>query len=278
MNLRYSTPSDLPGIKTLMKTVFGDSNRFIELFFRFLYHDNVLLYEQNNTPISMAFLLPAFMQIQNEKVPMTYLYACATSSKHRGKCLMNNIIDKAYHDICSKDEAGLFLLPASESLYHYYAGLGFNDFFYYHEMSYSQDVSSNSREQSEYCIERITGEEYYKLRSLFLKKEYAIHYPKSHFQLLQEDEKQGIFFTIIKKNQTKGISFIQKKGPILYLRELLGQDINQEKLNQCFFTKYDLQYIKTIQPGNDKKSAVIRLNKKYDFLSEMRGYFNFALD
>ena len=275
--LRYSTSKDLPVIKFLMQSVFGDSEHFIDTLFRLLYSDNVLLAEVDDKIASMAFLLPASMQVNHKRLPATYLYACATLPEHRGKGLMKSILDKAYQDSCFKNEVGVFLMPATESLFEYYQMIGFNSFFYQNEQKYTLPYTK-SIIAKQYQINPINAKSYAGLRKHFLKEECAIHYPENHFQLLEDISKTDIFFLITENEKEKGIAFIEKNGSLFTVKELLDDGIDITSLNQHFCRQFSTHNITIIKPGNEQKSAMIRLNKSYDFLKEMKGYFNFALD
>ena len=275
--LRYSTSKDLPAIKSLMQSVFGDSEQFIDTCFRLLYSDNVLLAEVNEKVVSMAFLLPASIQINHKKFPVTYLYACATLPEYRGKGLMKNIIDKAYHDACLKNEIGVFLMPANESLYEYYQMMGFANFFYQNEQKYTLS-SSESIIAKHYQITPINAKSYAGLRKHFLKEEYAIHYPENHFQLLEDVSETDIFFLITENEKEKGIAFIERNGSLFTVKELLDDGVDIPSLIQLLFSQFSTHNITLIKPGNEKKSAMVRLNEPWLFLKDVKGYFNFALD
>lgn len=278
MDLRYSTKQDIPGIKKLMKNVFGDNDQFLHLLFHHLYHDNILLYEENDEIISMAFLLPAFMNYGQSKIPMTYLYACATDEKYRGQGLMGNIIERAYQDEEKKQGGGLFLLPASESLYHYYEKYGFQCFFFNDKREY-QFADFRRPSSLKYEMEQISGSEYAAYREQFLAQDLAIHYPVSHFLLLENDKERNFIFCTIKEEENiKGIAAFRKEHHTLEVSELLFPNPDENQLQALFFSRFDICRIHIAQPGTKNKTAMIRLTEQYKKPEGRIGYFCWSLE
>ena len=101
--IRYATHHDTAALKLLLKEVFSDNDRFINLFFRLKFDGgNVCVYEQDGEIVSMAFLLPATILLAEGERPVTYLYACATRAAFRGRGYMRAIIERVYDDICER--------------------------------------------------------------------------------------------------------------------------------------------------------------------------------
>lgn len=275
--LRYSIITDIPMIRKLMSDTFGDNLSFTKLFFRFFYRDNVLLYEIDGKIVSMAFLLPATMKIDQKELAMTYLYACATDTQYRKRGLMNRILDKAFHDAVARNEAGTFLLPANEPLYHFYETAGFETFFYCKQKAYFDSVISSQNQ--EYQLQKITAKEYWRFRSQFLQDDFVVHYPLSHFEFLEswcQGSSNG-FYAILKQKTLSGIAFAEEKKSVLYVRELIfNEDV--EKLLPAFQILFLKKEVMVMMPGTDQKSALIRWNPLYENVRKERGYFNFPLD
>lgn len=265
-----------------MKSVFGDNDRYIDLLFRLLYKDNILLTEWENSVVSMAFLLPAYVLIDKVKVPITYLYACATDPHFRGKGFMRKIIEKAYCDSSRNKQAGLFLLPATDSLYDFYAESGFRNFFYYQEKKIKRPGTFNAGFSPKPVIKKLTGREYYMYRSSFLKENYSIHYPQKHFELMQYDYENGNdgFYRVGKEDDPEGLFFMNRQDSVLELKELLIREnkITETALTDLLFSEFDVSDLRIVTPGDKKRSAMIRLNKDYEYLYGKKGYFNFPLD
>lgn len=280
IDIRYSNQTDIPQIKNLMNSVFGDEESFLIRFFNLFYQDNVLIAEANNCIVSMAFLLPNNIMIQGQLFPITYLYACATHVEYRGKGLMSRIISKAYEDVCKKGELGLILLPANESLYHYYENLGFKNSFFFDEILFSQEENIAPNVNSSFKIEKITAETYYQLRNITLTTELSIFNPLQYFLFMEmtpEENEQG-FYLIYSQNEPIAICYLSKVNTILRVKELLPSDIDLPQLYSFLSHIFAVKQIVINIPGTTKKSAQIKLNPAYSYLEMKKGYFNFGLE
>ncbi len=280
IDIRYSNQTDIPQIKNLMNSVFGDEESFLIRFFNLFYQDNVLIAEANNCIVSMAFLLPNNIMIQGQLLPITYLYACATHAEYRGKGLMSRIIAKAYEDVCKRGEVGLLLLPANESLYHYYEDLGFKNSFFFDEILFSQEDNIAPTINSSFKIEKITAETYYQLRNITLTTELSILNPLQYFLLMEanpEEKEQG-FYLIYFRNEPIAICYLSKSNTNLRIKELLPSDIDLPQLFLFLSRYFDVKQIVINIPGTTRKSAQIKLNSAYSYLEMEKGYFNFGLE
>ena len=119
-------------IISLWQECFGDEEEYVEFFLDGCPSECIAVTE-NDRLVSMLFLLDG--NIGNFKVK--YIYAACTAKNHRGKGLMQKLIEyaKAYCTQISYD--ALFLVPAEESLYGYYDKLGFMYGFERSEYSFS---------------------------------------------------------------------------------------------------------------------------------------------
>ncbi|MEG1555285.1 MAG: GNAT family N-acetyltransferase, partial [Bacteroidales bacterium] len=253
--------------------------QFIDLFFKYQYQDNALVYEMEGKIVSMAFLLPATIFSTGKYHPVTYVYACATDEKYRGLGLMREIIRKAYRDACAKGEAGLFLLPASEELYTYYGKIGFRTFFYKQQSFAVAGVASSIS----YSLAELTAFEYTWLRPQFLKTSNSIHWPLNHFQLLENDNKTRCpqFFSLTFQDDKKAIGFYYKENDEIRVLELLGSDKAEEALLSFFNDRYFLEELNSIiinKPRGDIPYGMIWLNQNISLSDTEKGYFAFALD
>lgn len=280
VTFRYSNTNDLPGIALLMQSVFGDTDEFVQVFFHYFYRDNVLLAVDENEIVSMAFLLPAFLDVKKQRIPATYLYACATREDYRGKGLMADLIEEACWDVCRRGEAGLFLLPATGSLYDYYMKLGFREFFYENREKYILEDQLENDVDDVFEIFRISGEIYHDQRSLWLTSDFAVHYPLSHFQFVEQEFQgnSGGLYQISQQNNNVGIAFIQKKENTLEIKELLVSSENLIPLFRSLALRFDCINVEISRPGYTERTALLKCNKDYQYLYREKGYFNFALD
>lgn len=107
-------------IIALWQEAFGDKEEYIAFFL-----DNCasecLGYSENGRLVSMLFLLNGSIGDFNVK----YIYAACTSSEFRGRGIMGELIEAAKVRCRESNFDGIFLVPAGERLYDYYARFGF---------------------------------------------------------------------------------------------------------------------------------------------------------
>ena len=133
MLTNYSAYKDL-----YLKCFTDDTEQDAEFLFETVLKkaERVCEYE-NGTPIAMLFLMDCRVQTKTESLPFYYLYADCTHPDHRGKGLMSKLLEKAKQKSLADGKMGIFLKPATPSLFDFYAKSGFEPFFKYTKISCS---------------------------------------------------------------------------------------------------------------------------------------------
>ena len=104
---RFSRPGDEPGLRELWKRVFGDSDAFLDLFFREIYVPGMAaLVEEGGRIVSAAYCVP-FGEAR-------YIYAVATAPEHRGRGYGKAVT------LLAADGRDAYLCPASKELRRWY--------------------------------------------------------------------------------------------------------------------------------------------------------------
>jgi len=193
---------------------------------------------------------------------------------------MSQIMAKAYDDVCERGEVGLLLLPASESLYHFYSEMGFKTSFFFDEIEFSSDEPVDSRKMPPFKIEKIDAERYFQLRKDYLTADFSVLNPLDYFLLTEgnPDENNYGFYMIFGQNGQKAICYVSKNNNILMIKELLSLDMELTQLQTFLSHSFDVKRLFINIPGTKKKSAQIKLNTAYSFLEKKKGYFNFGLE
>lgn len=276
--LRYANSSDIPTLKQLLHTVFGTSESFINLFFRLAFDNNVCIYEYEGQIVSMAFLLPAKIQLNSEEHKATYLYACATLDRFRGRGFMRAIIEKIYADICARNEAALFVMPAEESLYPYYESCGFKPYFYCREQHFYLHNFQWQNGPKEFGIQKITAREYAEQRRRLLTSDGTVHWPVNHLKVIEEvalKSREG-FYTITLNNEPRTYCIVRPREYHLEITEYIGEWLTD--VEALFFRTFGYSHIVTYSPGGDKKNALARFNPSFNKDTNGKGYCNIFLD
>ena len=274
MKIRFSTPYDIPKIRHIMSAVFGDSSFYLDLLFKIKYDNNVVVCEIEGEVVASAFLLPSLMEQQ----PCTYVYGCATLPPFRGKGIMKQILDYSYQHVCSQNQCGLFLVPATEDLALYYKRLGYDPFFYHSEFHFELFDFKVSLEKK-YTLEKMDFLEYFEFRSHFLTGQHAILWDSAHFELVEKEyaRTKGGFFKILEKQNVVGIGFYYMMNFKTIISEFLGK-ITSLELANIFFNKIETNEIDVITVGDQSCFGMAKWNQgNLDFVGR-NGYFAFALD
>ena len=140
---------DRDQILPLWSHVFGDSKEDIDFFLDNCKHKSCLGYFSDGVLVSMLFLVECSYCNQNG----AYLYAVCTDKAYRGRGCVSRLIEKAKNT----DHVFLWLIPANDSLFDFYARFGFqkklySDRKYAEHIVFSQkkDILAYLYEVSEY--------------------------------------------------------------------------------------------------------------------------------
>ena len=131
MRKRISRQSDLPALRALWATAFGDGADYIDRFFTVYWRpERMLVLEADGAPRAMAawFDMP-LVSAQGATLPAAYLYAVATEPPYRGRGLAGQLLDYAAEYLAGRGYAALTTVPASPSLRGFFAGCGFSERF-----------------------------------------------------------------------------------------------------------------------------------------------------
>ncbi len=123
--------------------------------------------EYEGRPIAMLFLMESNLTEKGKTYPFYYLYAACTHPDFRGKGIMGELLASAKKTALLKGKMGIFLKPATKSLFDFYAKYGFSPFFDY---SYLRlPVSEFLKANPTYCdFETISLETWHTLRKEWL--------------------------------------------------------------------------------------------------------------
>lgn len=124
---------------SLWRSCFEDTEEFIELYFSRVYTDeNTLIgYAPDKvTAVCHTQALPYKLQLAKGTVPLPvgYISGACTLIEYRGQGYMQRLMEKALEMMYERGDVASFLIPASESLFHFYQkGFGYGTAFYYEE-------------------------------------------------------------------------------------------------------------------------------------------------
>ena len=117
--------ADREQLFALYEEAFGDGRAYYDRYFdAFAADGEIVAVREAGEIVSALYLLPQTLLVDQKDYPCAYLYAAATRSTARGRGLMSGLICKAKELATRRGCAALVTLPASDSLYGYYARFG----------------------------------------------------------------------------------------------------------------------------------------------------------
>lgn len=124
--------TDISQLQQLWQTVFGDGKEITDFFFTHTADiNNAYVYKVDGKCVSAFYLIDAPVKEGRETKKAMYLYAAATLDEYRKQGIMGNMINYAINRLKDSGYDYLYLYPANENLYSYYAKFGFKPAFSY---------------------------------------------------------------------------------------------------------------------------------------------------
>ena len=144
-------------LRKLWKTVFGDSDAFLDSFFRIAFSPERCNYlEENGVAICALYWFDC--RFQGGK--LAYIYAVATHPEHRGKGLASRLMAETHGHLQRLGYAGTVLKPA-QGLFPFYERLGYATSGYIRRFSAKADTVPAA-------IRELSATEYGRLRCGYL--------------------------------------------------------------------------------------------------------------
>lgn len=154
MNIKATTTKDIPNLRALWKEAFSDNDEFLDIFFSTAFSaKRSFCIEENSKIVSALYFFDCLWK--GKKI--AYIYAVATAKDHRGKGLCRKLMEHTHNHLKTSGYTGAILVPGSESLFDFYAGMEYKTCCYLSKKEYSSGVSSVP-------LTKLTAEEYAVLR------------------------------------------------------------------------------------------------------------------
>lgn len=135
----YSRPQFVPALKTIWKDCFGDGNEYVDFYFENRYRDeNTLVCLWEGKPAAMLTLIPCTMTAHGTTWRGKYVYAVATTPRYQGRGLSGHLLEVMHTSLKNDGYDFSALVPASESLFDYYAKRGYKTQSYVLPLAYEK--------------------------------------------------------------------------------------------------------------------------------------------
>lgn len=128
---QFASPEQIPALKQIWLQSFPeDDEAAAATFFSSLFRpEECLVHVEDGTPVSMVFMLPARLCVQEKQLPIQYIYAAATHPHWRGWGIFASLLRQAHKVAAERGQIASFLRPGEESLIGYYARFGYEPWF-----------------------------------------------------------------------------------------------------------------------------------------------------
>jgi len=132
---------DIEQLKSLWKSLFGDTEAFISLFFReVVREENIRVLEEKGRILSALYMLPYPFRIWNQEVTASYISGAGTLPEAQGRGLMRRLLIDSFKEMEHRQIPLSILIPAEPWLYGFYEKSGYATVFTYIQQVYPPKV------------------------------------------------------------------------------------------------------------------------------------------
>lgn len=121
MNIDFPTPEQIPQLRQLWQEAFGDTDFFLDKFYSTAFAPERCLCAAVDCRVAAA----AYWFSCGE---YAYIYAVATAEAFRSQGICHTLMEKIHCLLRQEGYAGCILVPGSEGLRQFYAGMGYKNF------------------------------------------------------------------------------------------------------------------------------------------------------
>ena len=128
---------DIEQLKSLWKSLFGDTEAFISLFFHeVVREENIRVLEEKGRILSALYMLPYPFRIWNQEVTASYISGAGTLPEAQGRGLMRRLLIDSFKEMERRQIPLSILIPAEPWLYGFYEKSGYATVFAYNQQVY----------------------------------------------------------------------------------------------------------------------------------------------
>ncbi|SKB69762.1 GNAT family N-acetyltransferase [Macellibacteroides fermentans] len=128
---------DIEQLKSLWKSLFGDTEAFISLFFHeVVREENIRVLEEKGRILSALYMLPYPFRIWNQEVAASYISGAGTLPEAQGRGLMRRLLIDSFKEMEHRQIPLSILIPAEPWLYGFYEKSGYATVFAYNQQVY----------------------------------------------------------------------------------------------------------------------------------------------
>lgn len=128
--IQYANDTTKQQVYDMWKTVFGDSDAYMEIYFREKYrNENTLIYFENEKAVASLQMLPYQFTFCGAEIPILYHSGVCTLPKARKKGYMDKLLMASFEHAQKNDVPLMMLVPQEPWLLKFYDKYGFAQTF-----------------------------------------------------------------------------------------------------------------------------------------------------
>ena len=128
--IHYADNTTRQQVYDMWKTVFGDSDEYMEIYFREKYrNENTLIYFESGKAVSSLQMLPFDFSFHGSEIPVAYFSGLCTLPEARKKGFMGDLIKKSFGEMDEKGIPLAILVPQDKTVMKFYRQFGFTQTF-----------------------------------------------------------------------------------------------------------------------------------------------------
>jgi GNAT superfamily N-acetyltransferase len=212
--------------KDLWKTCFGDSDAFINLYFRTRYTPDVLCADvQEGRLLAMLHRLPYTLWLNGREQPAEYISGACTHPHFRGQGRMHRLVERSWQAACCEGKEWSFLIPASPALFRFYGEMGYVPTPSCHEADLPSILKDRACEGTVYTPSPQEALDYLN-RALRRRGHVVLHSPRE-LQGVMEDIRLAGGVILGARDGARplgGLLFATRQGHTLQVKECVAED------------------------------------------------------
>lgn len=213
MRLETARPGDLPALRALWKTCFGDADDYVNLYFEHAFRpERVFVLRKETRPLAMAISFPLCWRLERQALPGAYLYAVCTAPEARGNGYFRALLRFAEQRLEQAGCAFVCLRPGSAALWDTYGRMGYLPAFTNRCLSVAADCSCGT-------LTPLSPAAYRAQRSALLQGPW-VDWPED---ALSHQARLGQLFTA-QADGLCGVGAAERWGGEVILKEYLGDE------------------------------------------------------
>lgn len=158
MRAEHPLPGQLPQLRQLWQEAFGDTEDFLDSFFRVAFSPRRCLCITVEGKVAAAAY---WFDCGWEDRKCAYIYAVATGKEYRGQGLCRQLMEDVHRLLAERGYAGCVLVPGSDGLFAMYGAMGYRDMPGIRRITYAAGKIPAQ-------LTKLTAEDYAQLRKKYL--------------------------------------------------------------------------------------------------------------